>query len=218
MLIAYLIMAKSGRSLWTEAIKDGGKLAKGGVSTSKWLVKAPTAGVEKRRMEVERNLRGKRLEGLVLGIDPSLRGTGLSIIESCADGSVRYVESLTVKNHPSLSMPECLARILDETMHIIKRNKPICVAIEQSVYVQNFRTALILGSSRGAAIAAAASMRLQVFEYPPLRIKQAVIGYGRASKEQVAKSVADLTKSPILPSDEADASAAALTHIFTYKI
>ncbi len=211
-------MAKSGRSLWTEAIKDGGKLAKSKVGASKWLVKAPTAGVEKRRMEIERNLRGKRIEGIVLGIDPSLRGTGLSVIESRADGSLRYVESLTVKNHPSLSMPECLARILDETLSIIKRNKPICVAIEQSVYVQNFRTALVLGSSRGAAIAAAASMKLQVFEYPPLRIKQAVIGYGRASKEQVAKSVSDLTKSPILSSDEADASAAALTHIFTYKI
>ncbi len=210
-------MGKSGRALWTAAIKDG-KGSNKGKSLSDWIVKSPTAGTEKRRIAMERNLKGKRLEGVVLGIDPSLRGTGLAVIEALSDGSLRYIESLTVKNQPTLSMPECLARILDETFAIIKRNKPICVAIEQSVYVQNFRTALILGSSRGAAIAAAASAKLEVFEYPPLRIKQAVIGYGRASKEQVARSVAILTNSSILPSDEADASAAALTHIFTYKM
>ena len=116
-------------------------------------------------------------------------------------------------------MPECLARILAETTAMIARNKPSCVAIEQSVYVQNFRTALILGSSRGAAIAAAASQNLEVFEYPPLRIKQAVIGYGRASKEQVARSVAGIVAgAPILPSDEADAAGAAIAHIFTHKV
>ena len=159
------------------------------------------------------------MRGIVLGIDPSLRGTGLTVIESLGDGSLRYVESKTVKNNPSLTMPECLARILAETTAMIARNKPSCVAIEQSVYVQNFRTALILGSSRGAAIAAAASQNLEVFEYPPLRIKQAVIGYGRASKEQVARSVAGIVAgAPILPSDEADAAGAAIAHIFTHKV
>ena len=210
-------MGKSGRSLWTKAIKEG-KTTKKSDSHSAWTVKSLTAGVEKKHIALERNLRGKQMTGIVLGIDPSLRGTGLSVVEAMEDGSIRYIESLTIKNHPSLSMPECLARIMTETLAIIKRNKPICVAIEQSVYVQNFRTALILGSSRGAAIAASASMKLEVFEYPPLRIKQAVIGYGRASKEQVAKSVSMLAKCPILPLDEADATATAITHIFTYKM
>jgi len=211
-------MAKSGRTLWTQAIKEG-KTASSKDGASAWTSKTATAGAEKRRLETERNLKGRQIRGIVLGIDPSLRGTGLAIIESRADGSLAYVESLTVKNHPSLSMPECLAKILKETSAIIKRNNPVCVAIEQSVYVQNFRTALILGSSRGAAIAAAASFNLEVFEYPPLRIKQAVIGYGRASKEQVARSVAGIVAgSPLLPSDEADAAGAAITHIFTHKI
>lgn len=77
---------------------------------------------------------------------------------------------------------------------------------------------MTLGSSRGAVLAAAACAKLKVFEYPPLRIKQAVIGYGRASKEQVARSVAVMVLGAgILPPDESDASAAALTHIFTHK-
>ena len=211
-------MAKSGRSLWTQALSGGG--LKSAASPSAPLPPKPeTAGALKRRLRIERNLHGKQLCGRVLGIDPSLRGTGLAIIESRPDGTLAYVESLTVKNHPSLSMPECLARILRETAAMIRRNNPVCAAIEQSVYVQNFRTALILGSSRGAAIAAAADLRLEVFEYPPLRIKQAVIGYGRASKEQVARSVAAIVGgSPVLPSDEADAAGAAIAHIFTHKV
>lgn len=211
-------MAKSGRTLWTQALSNGG-LKSAASPSAPISPKSETAGAIKRRLQLERNLHGKQLCGQVLGIDPSLRGTGLAIIESRPDGTLEYVESLTVKNHPSLSMPECLARILRETAAMIRRNRPVCAAIEQSVYVQNFRTALILGSSRGAAIAAAADLRLEVFEYPPLRIKQAVIGYGRASKEQVARSVAAIVSgAPVLPSDEADAAGAAIAHIFTHKV
>ena len=207
-------MAKSGRALWTAAIKEGKKSSPAGASER--TEKSADSRARKKRLETERKLRGRQMCGRVLGIDPSLRGTGLAVLE---DGTLVYIESITVKNRPTLSMPECLARILEETDGIIRRNKPDCVAIEQSVYVQNFRTALILGSSRGAAIAAAAAKRLEVFEYPPLRIKQAVIGYGRASKEQIARSVAALvSNAPVLPSDEADAAGAALTHIFTHKV
>lgn len=210
-------MAKSGRALWTAAIKEGKKSSPAGASER--TEKSADSRARKKRLETERKLRGRQMCGRVLGIDPSLRGTGLAVLEAREDGTLAYIESLTVKNRPTLSMPECLARILEETDGIIRRNKPDCVAIEQSVYVQNFRTALILGSSRGAAIAAAAAKRLEVFEYPPLRIKQAVIGYGRASKEQVGRSVmAFLQMQNILPPDESDASAAAITHIFTHKI
>ena len=118
-------MGKSGRSLWTQAIKEG-KTTKKSDSHSAWTVKSLTAGVEKKHIALERNLRGKQMTGIVLGIDPSLRGTGLSVVEAMEDGSIRYIESLTIKNHPSLSMPECLARIMTETLAIIKRNKPIC--------------------------------------------------------------------------------------------
>lgn len=216
-------MAKSSRNLWTQKIIDGEiKIkSKGSVWTAETLkAKAKqTAGEKRKAQELEQNLRGRQMRGIVLGIDPSLRGTGLAVIEAMPDGSVRYICSTTVKNEPKLTFAQCLARILDETEKIIKATKPTCVAIEKSIYVQNFKTALILGSSRGAAIAAVAREGLEVFEYPPLRIKQAVIGYGRASKEQIVKSVASIVKgAPILPNDEADACGAALAHIFTHKL
>lgn len=217
-------MPKSSRSLWTKKIIEGDVKASpsGGGAWTFEVLKRKSGLTElerKKNARTEQNLRGRQMRGVVLGIDPSLRGTGLSALESMPDGSLRYVESLTVTNPPKLSMAQCLARILDETEKIIARTRPVCVAMEQSVYVQNFRTALILGSSRGAAIAAASRAGLEVFEYPPLRIKQAVIGYGRASKEQIVKSVAALVGGAgELPEDEADASGAAIAHIYTHKL
>ncbi|MDG2170249.1 MAG: crossover junction endodeoxyribonuclease RuvC, partial [Opitutales bacterium] len=83
-------------------------------------------------------------------------------------------------------------------------------------YVQNFQTAQILGAACGAAIAAAAVLEKPVFEYPPLRIKQAVVGYGRASKQQVAQTVKQmLVLEEALAFDEADAAGVALCHAFT---
>lgn len=205
-------MAKSGRNLWTE------KILRGEAKTTSAKVLETSAYLRKKSEAFERSLTGKKICGVVLGIDPSLRGTGLAAIEALPDGSLRYIESKTIKNPPNLSMTECLGRIYAETDAMIKRTSPVSVAIEQSVYVQNFKTAMILGSSRGAALAAVACSNLKVYEYPPLRIKQSVIGYGRASKEQVARSIAALVKNAgILSADESDASAAALTHIFTHK-
>lgn len=218
-----MTMAKSTRALWTQKIVDGEvkTVSRGAVWTFE-TAKAksgPTRGEKLKADRAERSLRGRQMTGVVLGIDPSLRGTGLAAIESLPDGTLRYIDSLTVRNEPKLSMAQCLARILEETDAIIARTNPVCVAIEKSIYVQNFKTALILGSSRGAAIAAAAHRGLEVFEYPPLRIKQAVIGYGRASKEQVIKSVAAIVRGANeLPNDEADACGAAIAHIFTHKI
>jgi crossover junction endodeoxyribonuclease RuvC len=92
------------------------------------------------------------------------------------------------------------------------------VALEQTIYVQNFQTAQILGAARGAAIAAAALRDRPVFEYPPLRVKQAVVGAGRASKEQMARTVmALLGHGRTLAPDEADAAGVALCHAFTWR-
>jgi crossover junction endodeoxyribonuclease RuvC len=92
------------------------------------------------------------------------------------------------------------------------------VALEQTIYVQNFQTAQILGAARGAAIAAAALRERPVFEYPPLRVKQAVVGAGRASKVQVARTVmALLGHARTLAPDEADAAGVALCHAFTWR-
>lgn len=215
-------MGKSNRSLWTAKLcgsKNAAKVSSlhGEKTAVNSAAKKPTLAKEKKFSEIERKICGKKFEGVVLGIDPSLRGTGLAVLKS-ENGKISYLESLTIKNKPSLSFAECIGQIHLQTQKMLKKHSPKCVVVEASVYVQNFRIAMTLGAARGAAIAEAASMGLEIFEYPPLRIKQAVIGYGRAGKLQIALSVRDLISSaPLLPFDEADACAAALTHIFTFK-
>ncbi len=161
---------------------------------------------------------GERLKGCILGIDPSLRGSGFAVLRCTPDGNYRLLESATLKLHSRLSMFECLGAIGNQVEDFLDQHQVDHVAIEQTIYVQNFQTAQILGAARGAAIAAAAMRGLPIFEYAPLRVKQAVVGLGRASKEQVARTVLSLTGTDFsLRYDESDAAAVALCHAFTWR-
>tara|TARA_B100000519_G_C14234258_1_gene433958 strand:+ start:161 stop:514 length:354 start_codon:yes stop_codon:yes gene_type:complete len=113
-------------------------------------------------------------------------------------------------------MFNCLGQINESVSDILNMYSIDAVAVEQTIYVQNFQTAQVMGAARGAAIAAAAVMGKPIYEYAPLRIKQAVVGVGRASKEQVAKTVMGLMGiSDALDHDQSDAAAVALCHAFT---
>src|SRR5215208_635896 len=127
--------------------------------------------------------------GLVLGIDPSLRGTGLALIEFNAGRQPLLLRCQTVRVSSKRSMAVALGEIHRAVSAFLEGAEVRHVALEQTIYVQNFQTAQILGAARGAAIAAVALRQRPVFEYPPLRVKQAVVGVGRASKEQMARSV-----------------------------
>lgn len=156
--------------------------------------------------------------GLVLGIDPSLRGTGLALIEFVVGRQPVLLRCQTVRVLPKHPMPYALAEIHRAITAFLAGNNVRHVALEQTIYVQNFQTAQILGAARGAAIAAAALQDRPVFEYPPLRVKQAVVGAGRASKEQMARTVmALLGHGRTLALDEADAAGVALCHAFTWR-
>jgi crossover junction endodeoxyribonuclease RuvC len=155
--------------------------------------------------------------GLVLGIDPSLRGTGLALIDFTR-GQPVLLRCQTVRVGAQHSMAVALAEIHRGVSSFLAGVEVRHVALEQTIYVQNIRTAQILGAARGAAIAAAALCGRPVFEYPPLRVKQAVVGAGRASKEQVARTVmALLGHGRTLAPDEADAASVALCHAFTWR-
>lgn len=157
----------------------------------------------------------RKVEGIILGIDPSLRGTGLAVVEVKRDQR-RLLKSHTVRLNAQATMPECLAEIYISISSMIEDFDASIVALEQTIYVQNFQTAQILGAARGAAIAAAAVLERPIFEYPPLRVKQAVVGYGRASKHQMAQTVMQLLSlDDALTFDEADAAGVALCHAFT---
>lgn len=155
-------------------------------------------------------------KGIVLGIDPSLRGTGLAVVRMESARKAVLIASETVNPPKKVGLPECLGCIAEAVERLISTHSPAVVAIEETIYVQNLRTAQKLGAARGAAIGQAALRGIPVFEYPPLRIKQAVVGYGRASKEQVTKQMSALLGlKQELPFDEADAAAAALCHAWT---
>ena len=160
----------------------------------------------------------KPFAGVVLGVDPSLRGTGLVVIEFAARQTPVLLHCRTIRMKKSVSMPECLAAIFRGIADVIGTYPIGHVALEQTIYVQNFQTAQILGAARGAAIAAAAVANRLVYEYPPLRVKQAVVGVGRASKEQMARTVMSmLGHGAVLAPDEADAAGVALCHAFTWR-
>jgi crossover junction endodeoxyribonuclease RuvC len=161
----------------------------------------------------------KAFAGLVLGIDPSLRGTGLALVDFQPGKAPVLLRCATVRVPARRAMALALAEIHRAVSLFIDGSQGIRhVALEQTIYVQNFQTAQILGAARGAAIAAAAIRGLPVFEYPPLRMKQAVAGSGRASKEQLARTVmAILGHGRTLAFDEADAAGVALCHAFTWR-
>ena len=188
---------KSARAQWADYLKNGNqKKASSPASAPKSL--------------------RKPFRGIVLGIDPSLRGTGLAVLSFTANREGELLASETVTPPKSADLPQCLGCIAQAVKEAIDRYSPSVVAIEETIYVQNLRTAQKLGAARGAAIGQAAIRNLPVFEYPPLRIKQAVVGYGRASKHQVTRQMSTLLRLPVdLPYDEADAAAVALCHVWT---
>jgi len=156
--------------------------------------------------------------GRVLGIDPSLRGTGLALLEFAPGRPAVLLRARTVRVPARRPMAAALAEIHRAVAEFLSGTGVDHVALEQTIYVQNIRTAQILGAARGAAIAAAALRDLPVFEYPPLRVKQAVVGVGRASKQQMQRTVmAHLGHGAVLASDEADAAGVALCHALTWR-
>ena len=156
--------------------------------------------------------------GQVLGIDPSLRGTGLALVEFTPGRQPVLLRCQTLKVAAKYPMAYALGEINLAVADFLDRAAVRHVALEQTIFVQNIQTAQILGAARGAAIAAAALRELPVFEYAPLRVKQAVVGAGRASKEQVARTVmAMLGHGRTLAPDEADAAGVALCHALTWR-
>lgn len=148
----------------------------------------------------------------LLAVDPSLRGTGYAVLEK-ANGKISALCYGVVSNPQKLPAHICLREIHDTLDHVAKKYTPSNFAIEGVIYVQNVRTAIIMGSARGAALLVAARYGLDVYEYAPRLVKQSVVGLGGAQKNQVAfmiRALLELTETP--PPDAADALAIGMTH------
>ncbi len=202
---------RSVRDLWKAKLE--GRLAPPTVPAA--LVRPATKGVGAVGAVLPQRT---NFTGRVLGIDPSLRGTGLSLVEIAGGRQPLVLLSRTVKVPPKHDMAYCLGEIFRAVADVLRDHAVDHVALEKTIFVQNVATAQILGAARGAAIAAAALAEKPVFEYPPLRVKQAVVGVGRASKEQMARTVMALVgHGRALGYDEADATGVALCHAFTWR-
>ena len=149
----------------------------------------------------------------VLAIDPAIRNTGYAIVE----GMGREARALA---YDVISIPErlpqsaALAAVRTHLRHIIEKPQPEEVAVEGIIYVQSHRTAISMGAARAAALIAAADAGLSVYEYAPMKVKMAVVGKGKADKQQVAfmvRALLGLAETP--PHDAADALAIGLAHL-----
>lgn len=147
----------------------------------------------------------------ILGIDPGSVVMGYAVIEQTAD-RLRHVASGCVRL-PVAPMPQRLRCIFEEVGQVIRQHQPDQAAVEEVFVSHNAASAIKLGQARGAAICAIAAAGLEVHEYPPASIKQAVVGHGRADKTQIQHMVKVLlTLQGRLQADAADALAVAICH------
>ena len=147
----------------------------------------------------------------LIGIDPGLRRTGFGLIETQGRHQVRYIGSGVIRPDPKRSEPERLAELFAGLVEVLDQYQPKAAVIEQVFVNVNPRSTLSLGQARGVAIAALAQRGLPVAELTPLKIKQSIVGTGRATKDQVGHMVCRLLGLGKAPSaDAADALACAL--------
>ena len=153
----------------------------------------------------------------ILGIDPGTYSTGYGLIQR-QNGVLAHIASGTISTKRKESL-NSLPRIFSEVERILEQYKPDAVAVEDIFYSLNVKSALKLGHVRGVILLAVLRSDIPVHTYTPLEIKKAVVGYGRAEKEQVQKMVVHLLKMDQTPlsADASDALAVAICHIHSAK-
>jgi len=152
---------------------------------------------------------------LVIGVDPGTATTGYGLVREDERGNLEAVAYGVVTTPSDWDMPRRLLFIYEQLKEIIQNYQPDSSAVEKLYFQSNVRTAISVGQGRGAALIALASSDLPLGEYTPLEVKQAVVGYGNADKNQVQQMVKMLLNMEELPrpDDAADALAVAICHI-----
>lgn len=155
---------------------------------------------------------------LVLGIDPGSAITGYGLVKATGN-KLTAVNYGCIRTSPAQSLEVRLQCIFKGIRQIIDEYKPDYFAVEELFFNKNVKTALTVGHARGVIMLAGAESGLDVHEYTPLQVKQAVVGYGRAEKAQIqfmVKTILGLHETP-KPDDVADALAVAICHTHFYK-
>jgi len=152
------------------------------------------------------------LKSRVLGVDPGSAATGWALVT--AEGNRFRVEDSGVVRTPSGERAQRLAVLFKEFSTIVERLKPECAAVESGFFGKNPKSGLSLAESRGVLLAALGLQNISVHSYSPAEVKSAIVGNGRADKQQIVYMVVRLlalSKNP--PQDAADAMAIAMTHL-----
>lgn len=156
---------------------------------------------------------------VALGIDPGTATTGYGLVRLAPDGglvAVAFGVISTPKDSPAPARLELLYRQLND---LLKLHRPDTAAVERLFFQRNISTAMAVGQARGVALLSLQQAGVEVFEYTPNEVKQAVSGYGSAQKRQVQEMVRTLLGLPAIPrpDDAADALAIAITHLHTRR-
>ncbi len=155
----------------------------------------------------------------VIGIDPGTAITGYGVIREESSGDLAWITHGVITTPSRWEEPQRLLFLYQSLLQIIKESHPDCCAVEKLFFQKNVKTALKVGQGRGAALIAAAEAGLSIGEYTPLAVKQAVVGYGKADKNQVqqmVKLLLELSEIP-RPDDAADALAVAICHLHSTR-
>lgn len=153
--------------------------------------------------------RNASAHSIILGLDPSLRGTGYGVIELAKSGT-RALAHGTISCPAAWPHSRCLANIAQTMRDVLRKFQPTVCAVEGLFFSQNLQTAIVMGEARGAALAVVAEAGLEIYEIAPRKVKQAIVGYGAAQKLAVAKMVQRMLQLSELPApDAADALALA---------
>lgn len=150
---------------------------------------------------------------VILGIDPGLAIVGWGVLE-CVKGKFRVLGFGSIRTEAHTPVEERITQIYDSMNVIIEKYKPEVMAVEELFWNTNQKTGITVAEARGTILLAAHKKRLKIYEYTPLQVKQAVVGYGRAEKNQVITMVTSILKlaKPPKPDDTADALAIAICH------
>jgi crossover junction endodeoxyribonuclease RuvC len=149
---------------------------------------------------------------VILGLDPSLRGTGYGVIRLAKPHPQTLVHG-TISCPPAWEHSRCLVKIVQCLREVLRQQQPSVCVVEGIFFAQNLQTAMVMGEARGAALAVIAEAGLDIYEIAPRKVKQAIVGYGAAQKIAVAKMVQRLLALAEPPApDAADALALALAH------
>ncbi len=156
---------------------------------------------------------------VILGIDPGIGKVGWGIIKD-ESGKQKALGYGCFETLSKMGLDERLAKIYDFILKLIEKFTPEVLAIEQLYFAANSKTALTVGQARGVILLAASKSDLPTASYTPLQVKQALTGYGQASKHQIQSMVGSILHLPkkVVQDDTADALAIAITHAFSYKM